>query len=92
MKFTHWIALFSQTGSEIVDLSSALNRKPDFVITNANLDEVNSNIEVDFRINNDEAKNLDIFENIEFDTDKTLITLTKCFEVLQYCPVKNYFF
>ena len=38
MKFTTWIALFSQTGSEIADLSEALNRSPDFVITNANTD------------------------------------------------------
>ena len=41
MKFSTWIALFSQTGSEIIDLSTELNRKPDFVITNANLDKVN---------------------------------------------------
>ena len=75
MKFSTWIALFSQTGSEIIDLSSELNRKPDFVITNANLDKVNPNIEVDFRINNDEAKTLDILEDIQFDTNNTLITL-----------------
>jgi len=75
MKFSTWIALFSQTGSEIIDLSSELNRKPDFVITNANLDKVNPNIEVDFRINNEEAKTLDILEDIQFDTNNTLITL-----------------
>ena len=89
-KYRNWIALFSQTGSEIVDLSSALNRKPDFVITNANLDEVNSNIEVDFRINNDEAKNLDIFENIEFDTDKTLITLNGWLRIVPSNKCKKY--
>ena len=75
MKFSTWIALFSQTGSEIIDLSSELNRKPDFVITNANLDKVNPNIEVDFRINNEEAKTLDILEDIQFDTNNTLIIL-----------------
>tara|TARA_R110002012_G_scaffold298521_2_gene497019 strand:- start:30 stop:566 length:537 start_codon:yes stop_codon:yes gene_type:complete len=75
MKFSTWIALFSQTGSEIIDLSTELNRKPDFVITNANLDKVNPDIEVDFRINNEEAKTLDILENIQFNAHETLITL-----------------
>ena len=29
-----WIAFFSQTGSEIVELSKVLNRKPDLIVTN----------------------------------------------------------
>jgi folate-dependent phosphoribosylglycinamide formyltransferase PurN len=29
-----WIAFFSQTGSEIVELSKKLNRKPDLIVTN----------------------------------------------------------
>ena len=29
-----WIAFFSQTGSEIVDLSKRLGRKPDLIVTN----------------------------------------------------------
>lgn len=29
-----WIAFFSQTGSEIVELSKAINRKPDLLVTN----------------------------------------------------------
>lgn len=29
-----WIAFFSQTGSEIVNLSNALGRKPDLIVTN----------------------------------------------------------
>ena len=29
-----WIALFSQTGSEIVEISKALGRKPDLIVTN----------------------------------------------------------
>lgn len=29
-----WIAFFSQTGSEIVDISNALGRKPDLLVTN----------------------------------------------------------
>ena len=75
MKFTTWVALFSQTGSEIAALSEALSRSPDFVITNSNLDRVDSNVSVDFRVNKDEAKTLDILENLEFDINDTLITL-----------------
>jgi len=30
----HWIALFSQTGSEIVELSKLINRKPNYIISN----------------------------------------------------------
>lgn len=33
-KFNRWVTLFSQTGTEIVDLSNKLFRKPDLVITN----------------------------------------------------------
>jgi len=29
-----WLALFSQTGSEIVKLSKEINRKPDYIVTN----------------------------------------------------------
>lgn len=29
-----WVALFSQTGSEIIELSKALGRKPDLILTN----------------------------------------------------------
>jgi folate-dependent phosphoribosylglycinamide formyltransferase PurN len=75
MKFSTWIALFSQTGSEIVALSKALNRSPDFVITNANLDNIDSRVDINFRVNNKEAKTLDILENIDFNVDETLITL-----------------
>jgi folate-dependent phosphoribosylglycinamide formyltransferase PurN len=90
MKFSTWIALFSQTGSEIVDLSSELNRKPDFVITNANLDNVNPDIEVDFRINNDEAKTLDILEDIEFDANTALITLNGWLRIVPPDKCKKY--
>jgi len=75
MKFTTWIALFSQTGSELAALSKALNRSPDFVITNADLDHIDSRVGVDFRVNKEEAKTLDILENLDFNVDETLITL-----------------
>ena len=76
MKYKNWIALFSQTGSEIADLSESINRKPDFVITNADLPgDVDPRVHVDFRLTKEEAKTLDILENISFDIDETLITL-----------------
>tara|TARA_R110000824_G_scaffold391538_2_gene589396 strand:- start:73 stop:621 length:549 start_codon:yes stop_codon:yes gene_type:complete len=75
MKFSTWIALFSQTGSEIANLSSALYRSPDFVITNADIDHVDPRVEVDFRLDKEEAKTLDILENLEFNINETLITL-----------------
>lgn len=36
-----WIAFFSQTGSEIVALSKAIGRKPDLIVTNRELYELN---------------------------------------------------
>jgi len=76
MRYRNWIALFSQTGAEIAALSSALNKAPDFVITNACPDQqVAPDIHVDFRVNNEESKTLDILENLDFNIDKTLITL-----------------
>ena len=75
MKFSTWIALFSQTGSEIAALSKALNRSPDFIISNANTDNVDPRVDINFRVDKDEAKTLDILEDIELDIDKTLITL-----------------
>ena len=90
MKYRNWIALFSQTGSEISDLSSALNRAPDFVITNANLDDVDSRVHVDFRINNEEAKTLDILENLDFNIDKTLITLNGWLRIVPPDKCNNY--
>ena len=90
MRYKNWVALFSQTGSEIVDLSTKLNRKPDFVITNANLDKVNPNIEVDFRVNNDEAKTLDILEDIQFDKNDTLITLNGWLRIVPPDKCKMY--
>ena len=35
MKFSNWVALFSQTGTEIVELSKAIGREPDVVLTNS---------------------------------------------------------
>lgn len=37
----NWIAFFSQTGSEIVELSKAIGRKPDLIVTNRELYQLN---------------------------------------------------
>ena len=37
----YWIAFFSQTGSEIVELSKELDRKPDLILTNNKEDKIN---------------------------------------------------
>ena len=90
MKYKNWIALFSQTGSEIADLSEGINRKPDFVITNADLDNVDSRVHVDFRVNNEEAKTLDILENLNFNIDKTLITLNGWLRIVPSDKCRKY--
>ena len=90
MKYKNWIALFSQTGSEIAALSESINRKPDFVITNADLDDIDSRVHVDFRINNEEAKTLDILEDLDFNIDKTLITLNGWLRIVPPDKCKKY--
>ena len=90
MKFSNWIALFSQTGSEIADLSSALNKTPNIIITNANLDQIDSRVEVDFRVNKEESKTLDILENLDFNNDDTLITLNGWLRIVPSDKCKYY--
>lgn len=41
-----WIAFFSQTGTEIVELSKALNRTPDLLVTNNNESKISYNLEL----------------------------------------------
>ena len=91
-KYSNWIALFSQTGSEIVELSSALNKKPDFVITSANLEQLNSTVNgvSYFKVNKEEAKTLDILEDLDFNIDKTLITLNGWLRIVPPDKCKKY--
>ena len=90
MRYRNWIALFSQTGSEIADLSEGIKRKPDFVITNTEINRVNPNVHVDYRLNNEEAKTLDILENLDFNIDKTLITLNGWLKIVPPDKCNNY--
>jgi len=39
-----WVAFFSQTGTEICDISKALGRAPDIVVTNAPEEKINEGI------------------------------------------------
>tara|TARA_R110002110_G_scaffold229469_6_gene444952 strand:+ start:142 stop:678 length:537 start_codon:yes stop_codon:yes gene_type:complete len=91
MKYKNWIALFSQTGCEVADLSEGINREPDFVITNADLDNIDSRVHVDFKVTNKEAKTLDILEDLDFKIDKTLITLNGWLRIVpaSKCSVYN---
>ena len=34
MKYKNWIALFSQTGQQIIDISNQIDRIPDLIISN----------------------------------------------------------
>ena len=83
-KYAKWIALFSQTGQELIDISEKIDRQPDVIISN-------SAPELCWRIRNrfpqidfyslttfgPEAKSLDILDtlNAHEPLDDTLITL-----------------
>ena len=75
-KFANWIALFSQTGTEIVDLSEKLGRSPDVIISNSSPKKVNPVIKykVHHWLSKEGAKTLDILDDIAHEFD-TLITL-----------------
>jgi len=50
-----WIAFFSQTGSEIVNISQALGREPDLIVTNDRPDhlrKINEGIELCYMMPN----------------------------------------
>jgi folate-dependent phosphoribosylglycinamide formyltransferase PurN len=48
-----WIALFSQTGSELLALQKKFNRKPDFILTNSK-QECSSELDITIRGTHDE--------------------------------------
>ena len=79
IKFNKWIALFSQSGKEIIDISSRIGRKPDAVISNnhpSNIDEILKGVQYHWLTTfGKESKSLDILDEIVEDRDNTLITL-----------------
>ena len=71
-----WIAFFSQTGREIVNLQDALGRVPDLIVTNDRPDHlrtINEGIEVCLELPN--KPTLEDYENILSEYENPLITL-----------------
>lgn len=76
----NWVAFFSQTGSEIVELSKALGRKPDLIVTNNFEEKIKFHPELrklDVTIQSARHDMLmDYFrKQVIFNPDSTLITL-----------------
>ena len=79
MMFKNWIALFSQTGQEIIDISNQIDRKPDLVISNNHPSKIYNILKgVEYKwltTFGKEAKTLDILDDVVKDPEDTLITL-----------------
>ena len=78
MKFTKWVALFSQTGREIIDISNQIDRVPDLIISNnhpSNVENIVKGVEYRWLISSEEYKTLDILDEVVDDPENTLITL-----------------
>ena len=79
MKYSNWIALFSQTGQEIIDISEQIQRTPDLIISNNHPSKVNNILKgVQYRwlpTFSKESKTLDILDEVVNDIDNTIITL-----------------
>ena len=79
MKYTKWIALFSQTGQEIIDLSDQIQRTPDLIISNNHPSKINNILKgVEYKwltTFGRESKTLDILDEVVDDINHTIITL-----------------
>ena len=78
MKFTKWVALFSQTGQEIIDITNQIDRVPDLIISNnhpRNVLNILKGVEYRWLSSGKEAKTLDILDEVIKDPGDTLITL-----------------
>jgi len=78
MKFTKWVALFSQTGQEIIDITNQIDRVPDLIISNnhpSNVENIVKGVEYRWLISSEEYKTLDILDEVVEDPENTLITL-----------------
>ena len=63
MKFKNWIALFSQTGQEIIDITNQVDRVPDLIISNnhpSNVINILKGVEYRWLISSKEPKTLNI--------------------------------
>ncbi len=74
-----WVALFSQTGSEIAKLANHFDRWPDYIITNrVSLDNVHPDVKhmITHRVDKSQARSLSILDDIfNREVDNYLITL-----------------
>lgn len=71
-----WIAFFSQTGSEIVNISQALGREPDLIVTNERPDhlrKINEGIELCYLMPN--KPTLEDYQEVLSAYDNPLVTL-----------------
>ena len=78
MKFKNWIALFSQTGREIIDITKRVDRVPDLIISNNNSGNIENYVDgVEYRwlTTSEEYTTLDILDEVVDDPENTLITL-----------------
>jgi|TARA_R100000234_G_scaffold73363_1_gene45294 folate-dependent phosphoribosylglycinamide formyltransferase PurN len=79
MKYKNWIALFSQTGQEIIDISNQIDRIPDLIISNnhpSNVFNILKGVEYKWLTTfGKEAKSLDILDEVVKEPKDTLITL-----------------
>ena len=79
MKFKNWIALFSQTGQEIIDISNQIDRIPNLIISNnhpSNVLNILKGVEYKWLTTfGEEAKSLNILDEVVEDIDNTLVTL-----------------
>ena len=78
-KYTKWIALFSQTGQEIIDISEQIQRKPDLIISNNHPSKIKSILKgVEYKwltTFGKDSKTLDILDEVVDDFEPTIITL-----------------
>jgi len=79
MKYKNWIALFSQTGQEIIDISNEIDRVPDLIISNnhpSNIFNILKGVEYKWLTTfGKEAKSLNILDEVVKEPEDTLITL-----------------
>ena len=78
-KYTKWIALFSQTGQEIIDISEQIQRKPDLIISNNHPSKIKNILKgVEYKwltTFGKDSKTLDILDEVVADIEPTIITL-----------------
>jgi methionyl-tRNA formyltransferase len=89
MKYKNWVALFSQTGSEIADLSIEIDRWPDHVITNST-GPVTPLLGDCCVVTNEQAKTLDILDELIYRPDDTLVTLNGWLKIVPEDKCKKY--